>query len=82
MTRGAISMTKRNHDPRAICQKWAARLGFGFHPDTRGEDYSPKLSRAEIREYDGDMETLFRVAADPYEHGLAALLERGSAHQC
>jgi hypothetical protein len=62
-------------DPRAICRKWAARLGCGFHPDTRGKDYSPALSRAEIEEYDADMALLFRAAADPYEQGLAALLE-------
>jgi hypothetical protein len=27
-------MTKRNHDPRAICRKWVSRFGYGFHPDT------------------------------------------------
>jgi hypothetical protein len=65
------------HDPHAICAKWVRRLGVGFHPDTRGKDYSPKMDPAEIKEYDADMTALFAVAADPYECGLMAMADAG-----
>ncbi len=26
--------------------KWVAHLGMGFHPDTRGKDYSPAMTAA------------------------------------
>lgn len=60
-------------DPHAICAKWVRRIGGGFHPDTRGKDYSPKMDKAEIKEYDADMVSLFKVAADPYECAVMAM---------
>jgi hypothetical protein len=51
----------------AIAKKWVGRLGLGFHPDTRGANYSPALSANEIREYDADMDRLFQSADDPYD---------------
>lgn len=64
-------------DPHAICRKWVSRLGLGFHPDTRGKNYSPKMSAAEIKEYDADMDVLFEVAQDPYECGVMAMADAG-----
>lgn len=69
-------MTHTN-DPHAICRKWVARLGSGFHPDTRGKDYFPAMDASEIAEYDGDMESLFQIAADPYECALMAMADAG-----
>jgi hypothetical protein len=60
-------------NPRTICRKWAARLP-GFHPDTRGADYSPSMSETEISEYDSDMEKLFKTAADPYDCAIRAMM--------
>jgi hypothetical protein len=70
-------MTTNNDsaDPHAICRKWVKRLGGGFHPDTRGKDYSPRLSADEVREYDADMDTLFGVAQDPYECAVMAMAD-------
>ena len=65
------------HDPHAICRKWVARIGSGFHPDTRGNAYSPPLSKEERREYDDDMHTLFKVAQDPYECAVMAIEDAG-----
>jgi hypothetical protein len=65
------------NDPHAICRKWVARLGLGFHPDTRGADYTPNMREDEIAEYDADMTTLFACAADPYECGLMAMADAG-----
>lgn len=62
-----------------ICSKWVSRLGLGFHPDTRGDDYWPALSDAEVAEYDADMDTLFAGmrgnpdGLDPYEIAIRAL---------
>lgn len=55
-----------------IARKWAVRIGLGFHPDTRGADYSPALSPDQVTEYDADMERLFKLAPDPYEVALTA----------
>lgn len=66
-------------DPHAICRKWVKRLGGGFHPDTRGKGYTPRLTDAEIAEYETDMEALFAVAADPYECGVMAMADAGLA---
>jgi hypothetical protein len=44
-------------DPHALARKWASLIGIGFHPDTRGDDYSPSLSIEEIKEYDADMDS-------------------------
>lgn len=65
-----------NSDPRAICRKWIARLGGRFHPDTEPLDYDPPLSSDEAREYDDDMNTLFRIA-DPYECAVLELHAAG-----
>lgn len=66
-------------EPRVITDKWVRRMGWGFHPDTKGVYYSPELSAAEVSEYDADMERLFDIATDPYEHGVASMeaFERG-----
>ncbi len=64
-------------DPHAICRKWVRRIGGGFHPDTRGKDYSPAMSAAEIAEYDSDMNALFANAADPYECAIMAMDDAG-----
>jgi hypothetical protein len=48
-----------------ICAKWDSRIGGGFHPDTRGKDYTPEMSVEEISAYDRDMDKLFRIAGDP-----------------
>lgn len=64
-------------DPHAICRKWASRLGLGFHPDTRGAEYSPELSPEWIAEYDADMQALFDRAADPYECAMMAMADAG-----
>jgi hypothetical protein len=61
----------------AICRKWVAKLGLGFHPDTCGKDYSPEMTAAEISEYDTDMEALFMLAQDPYQCGIDAWAEAG-----
>ena len=55
-----------------IVQKWLAILGYGFHPDNNGGDYSPPLPKAMQDAYDADMANLFKVAKDPY---LAVLNE-------
>lgn len=64
-------------DPHAICRKWVNRIGVGFHPDTRGKDYTPKMSPEWIKEYDADMELIFARAADPYECGIMAMEDAG-----
>lgn len=64
-------------DPHAICRKWVARLGLGFHPDTGGLDYDPPLTPNEVEEYNGDMEALFKYAADPYECAIMAWADAG-----
>ena len=69
--------TNQMQDPHAVCRKWVRRIGLGFHPDTRGKDYSPAMSAAEIMEYDADMEALFKAAADPYECSIMAMTDAG-----
>jgi hypothetical protein len=64
-------------DPHAICRKWVSRIGGGFHPDTRGKDYTPAMDAEWIAEYDADMEALFKVAADPYECAVMAMADAG-----
>lgn len=58
-----------------ICRKWVARLGGGFHPDTR--DYDPPLSPQEASDYERDMDKLFANGGDPYAYGLQAMKEAG-----
>lgn len=60
----------------AICDKWAAKLGWGFHLDTRGADYRPRLTPTEIMDYEADMVRLFGLdILDPYLYAVAALAE-------
>lgn len=63
-----------------IAAKWVKIIGGGFHPDTRGKDYvwfnsdgKPLLSDEVAAEYDGDMDRLFAIAADPYETAIEAM---------
>ena len=61
-----------------ITDKWVAILGIGFHPDTRGEDYSsPALSAEMVAEYERDMKTLFAVSSDPYADAIEAWKRAG-----
>ena len=64
----------------AICDKWMARLGPGFHPDIRGADYelnhTRRLTNAEAAAYDSDIDRLFAIA-EPYEAGIAAARRAG-----
>ena len=60
-----------------ICERWVARLGGGFHPDTRGADYSPRMTPEQIRQYDHEMELLFSLPGDPYGHGIHAMRAAG-----
>lgn len=64
-------------DPHAICAKWVKFLGGGFHPDTRGADYLPRMGEDDVVEYDRDMETLFASAGDPYECAIMAMADAG-----
>ena len=71
-------MTDKTQGPQAtaICDKWAAKLGYGFHPDTRGADYSPPLTPMEVIAYDHDMVRLFGLdILDPYLYAVASLEE-------
>ncbi len=66
----------RQQDPATF---WAAKLGLGFHPDTRGEEYvsadlvsqerAPLFSEDEAKAYDADMERAFALG-DPYDVAL------------
>lgn len=67
---------------RVIAAKWVQRFRLGFHPDTRGRDYVfPNklrcLTDAEADEYDADVERLFSLPGDPYQHGLDAMRAAG-----
>jgi hypothetical protein len=64
-------------DPHAICRKWVSRLGCGFHPDTRGKNYTPELTADEIAEYETDIDALFESASDPYECAVMAMADAG-----
>jgi hypothetical protein len=51
---------------------WVKRLKLGFHPDTAGADYRPKLSPAEIADYDRAIAAVRRrCECDPYEVAVA-----------
>lgn len=65
---------------RKIARRWVARLGLGFHPDTRGHEYvevqsgERSLSDSEVAAYEAEMTHLFAVqavGADPYAIALA-----------
>jgi len=64
-------------DAEQICRKWVEAIGVGFHPDTRGASYRPKMSRDMVREYDADMVRLFAAPCDPYDLGLEAMAAAG-----
>jgi len=60
-----------------ICAKWVARFGLGFHPDTRGAQYTPALLADDIADYDRDMESLFALDCDPYAVAVAVMEDFG-----
>jgi hypothetical protein len=60
-----------------ICDKWVAKIGLGFHPDTSAEDYVPTLSREEIEEYATDIRYLFAQPCDPYAIAVSAMERAG-----
>jgi hypothetical protein len=64
-------------DPHAICAKWVAQIGLGFHPDTRGADYAPAMTPDQVADYDADMAALFATASDPYECAFMAAADAG-----
>ena len=55
------------NEAKTIAERWFNLIGIGFHPDTQGDDYSPKLSREQAIAYDRDMARLFELSDDPYE---------------
>jgi hypothetical protein len=65
-----------NQEALRICRRWVAMCGLGFHPDTRGADYSPALPPQMVGKYDQDMEALFALGGDPYEFAVQAMQER------
>jgi hypothetical protein len=58
-----------------ICRKWVSRLGMGFNPDTRGNNYVPAMKQYQIAEYDFDMNVLWGLDLDPYEFAINAMAE-------
>ena len=67
-----IALTEQ--EARALCLKWARIIGLDFHPDTRGEDYEPRLCRRHVVDYEHDMARLFACEwIDPYEFGVEAI---------
>lgn len=55
-----------------IADRWAGRLGLGWHPDTRAGDYTPAMDRHEQAEYAADMTRLAALADDPYAEAIGA----------
>jgi len=76
-TRAMYMKWLRRHDPNVLARKWCAKLGLGFHPDTRGDQYTPPLSAAQVRSYEQDMRFLFQFAADPYATCVAEMESLG-----
>lgn len=66
-------------DARVICARWLTVIGLGFHPDTAGVNYTEMVTGKRVfddkiaAEYEADMERLFALEADPYEHGFAGM---------
>jgi len=64
-----------------ICDRWARKIGWGWHPDTPGRDYfavhsgmkQRTLTNDEADEYDRDMMFLFGNCPDHYQAGMDAL---------
>lgn len=77
-----ILATLEHLEARVIASRWVDRFHLGFHPDTRGRDYVlPNMVRcltdAEADAYDADVERLFSLPGDPYQHGLDAMRAAG-----
>jgi hypothetical protein len=72
-------------DARVIVAKWVSRFGLGFHLDMHGADYVFDGTKGSIRmlndkqaaEYDAEMERLFGLPGDPYQHCLDAMRAAG-----
>ncbi len=69
----AFKEAERSEEIRLICERWAKTLGLAWHPDTRGEQYTPDLPGHTIKEYDADMKRLFEISEDPYGDAIDAL---------
>lgn len=67
------AIVKSRDAAKTICRKWVSRIGYGFHPDTRGKDYFPRMRADEIEEYEADMERLFTLGGDPYRYAVEAM---------
>ena len=63
-------------DANLIADKWIARLGLGFHPDTIAESYTPEFPPSWVPEYEADLDFLAN-ADDPYQIGLDAMARAG-----
>jgi hypothetical protein len=75
----AVSWCGRAGAAFFICRKWVKRIGGGFHPDTAGFKYEPKLSAEACEEYEQDIERLFRDApGDPYKYAVMTIAEARS----
>ena len=70
-----MSITKAS--AQRICEHWARFIGLGFHPDTRGADYTPPMTRAQIRNYDANMRALSQYDGDYYAIAVQALESTG-----
>lgn len=58
--------------------RWVSvEIGTGFHPDTRAEDYEPRLPAALNKEYDEMIGFCFEHIDDPYKVGLDAWEKAG-----
>ncbi len=69
-------------EAEAIADRWVARIGFGFHPDTRGDDYCrPRFSKKTVAEYEADMDRLFGLDVDPYEIAVEAMKNWEAGHK-
>jgi len=66
---------------RDICDRWVARIGHGFHPDTRACEYDPPLPPAWREEYDRDMDALLAVGVVRYAAAIAAYADWYAARQ-
>lgn len=65
----------------ATIAKWVVKLGLGFHPDTRANDYfdannKPSLTAQQQAQYEQDMEIAFAVLGqDVYRFTLDCMKE-------
>jgi len=58
--------------------RWVSvEIGIGFHPDTRAEDYVPRLPSKLNKEYDEMIGFCFEYIDDPYKVGLDAWEKAG-----